>query len=175
MPPPAPRLEGSASGWSPCSPLRIARARLAVTTGPDGRIFAIGGVSKHNATVKTVEAYDTRTDTWSRGPSLRIARRGPGVALGLDGRLYAIGGYGAERGGPLTAEMVVSAEVYDPSTRRWEEVAPIQAPAFDEIGAATGSDGRIYALSSGTGGRLSAPNCFYAYGPPSDSATLGLR
>lgn len=111
-------------------------------TAADGRIYAIGGASKHNRTVKTVEVYDIRADSWSRAPSLCIARRGPGVALGLDGRLYAIGGYGATRGGPLTADTVVTVETYDPATRRWEEIAPIQAPAYNEIGAATGSDGR---------------------------------
>lgn len=139
--------------------------------GADGRIYAIGGESKHNQTVKTVEVYDTRADSWSRGPSLRIARRGPGVALGLDGRLYAIGGYGALRGGPRTADTVVTAEAYDPSTRRWEEVAPIKAPAYNEIGAATGSDGRIYALSSVASGVISDANCFQAYDPSTDAWT----
>jgi hypothetical protein len=167
--PPPPRLEESSNGWSTCSPLRVARARLSLVTGADGRIYAIGGESKHNKTVKTVEMYDTRADSWSRGPSLRIARRGPGVALSLDGRLYAIGGYGSTRGGPRTADTVVTAEAYDPSTQRWEEVAPIKAPAYNEIGAATGSDGRIYALSSGTGGIISDANCFHAYDPSTDA------
>jgi hypothetical protein len=140
--PPPSRSEQSSRGWSTCSPLRVARARLSLVTAADGRIYAIGGTSQHNATVKTVEIYDPRTNTWSRGPSLRIARRGPGVALGFDGRLYAIGGYGASRGGPRSADIVVTAEAYDPSARRWDEIAPIEAPSSNETGAATGTDGR---------------------------------
>jgi hypothetical protein len=168
---PRPSAGGSSPSWSTCSPLRTPRSRLTLATGADGLIWAIGGASKSNATVRTIEIYDPQTDTWRRGPSLRIARRGPGAALGPDGRLYAIGGYGALRGGPATADTVVTVEACDLEARRWDEVASLEAPAYNEIGAATGSDGRIYALSSGSGGITSAPNCFQAYDTSTDTWT----
>lgn len=140
-------------------------------TAADGRIYAIGGASKHNRTVKTVEVYDIRADSWSRAPSLCIARRGPGVALGLDGRLYAIGGYGATRGGPLTADTVVTVETYDPATRRWggdssDPGARIQRDRCrDGIRRANlRAVGRIYATGDIIGGSL----VVHAYDPRTD-------
>jgi hypothetical protein len=169
---PRPSAAGRLSpGWSKRSPLRTPRSRLALATGADGLIWAIGGVSRSNATVKTVEIYDPQTDTWKRGPALRIARRGPGAAFGPDGRLYAIGGYGGSRGGPDIADVVITVEACDLQARRWDEVASIAAPAYNEIGAATGSDGRIYALSCGSGGITSDPNCFQAYDTSTDTWT----
>jgi hypothetical protein len=95
----------------------------------------------------------------------------PGTALGHDGRIYAIGGYGAARGGPAVADTVITAEAYDPATRLWEEIAPIEAEAWNEMGAATGSDGRIYALSSGGGDPDGATTCFHAYDPATGAWT----
>jgi hypothetical protein len=40
------------------------RAALAAATGPDGRIYAMGGLDSGDNIVSTVEAYDQATNSW---------------------------------------------------------------------------------------------------------------
>ena len=156
------------TGWSRCAPIPSVRSSLAATVGPDGRIYAIGGENRRGGQAKTVEAYDPASDAWSREAPLQIGRRGPGAALGEDGRIYAIGGHGGERGGTRVPDIVITVEAYEPSERRWEHVAPIRAPALNHIGAATGRDGRIYALAPTSAAGL-PDDVFNAYDPESES------
>ena len=166
---PAPGGGGGAlgGGWWACSPVPTPRSRMSVTVGPDGRLYCIGGEGR--VVVKTVEAYDPASDSWSRVASLGIARRGPGAVLGPDGRIYAIGGYDSQRQG------VTTVEAYDPQTQRWEQVAPLQSRyARNEIGAACGTDGRIYAAAVGLGSLKDfspVPNTLEAYDTTTDTWT----
>jgi len=139
---------------------------MSATAGADGRIYAIGG-GRHHQAVRTVEAYDPATDAWSRVAPLGIARRGPGAVLGSDGRIYAIGGYDSQRQG------VTTVEAYDPATGHWEPVAPMKGRhALNEVGAARGPDGRIYAVAVGTGSvRWPVPHTLEAYDTSSDTWT----
>jgi Kelch motif len=46
---------------------RITRFGLTAVAGPDGLIYVMGGrYSFHDPILKTVEAYDPRTNTWRR-------------------------------------------------------------------------------------------------------------
>ncbi|NIM58986.1 MAG: hypothetical protein GTO16_08605 [Candidatus Aminicenantes bacterium] len=78
--------------WSTKSPMPGARYRLAAVTGPDGKIYAIGG-SDGGLLVNKVQAYDPKTDTWSGAPYLPSQRWDLAAAGSLDGTIYAIGGY----------------------------------------------------------------------------------
>src|ERR1700722_10261996 len=50
-----------------------ARDSVAAATGPDGRIYAIGGFDGSNH-LDRVEAYDVATNTWSTEAPLPVAR-----------------------------------------------------------------------------------------------------
>jgi N-acetylneuraminic acid mutarotase len=88
------------------------RSNLAGATGPDGRIYAIGGVTC-SAYLSRVEGFNPDSDTWTTGQSMPTARHFEAVTTGPDGRIYAIGGYNGVRlttveaytviGGHLTA------------------------------------------------------------------------
>ena len=55
--------------WKSVASMPTARARLAATTGPDGRIYAIGGGTAYSGSslpsVSSVVAYAPSTNTWS--------------------------------------------------------------------------------------------------------------
>lgn len=63
-------------------------------TGPDGRVYAIGGTAGLDTPLQSssVEAWDRVAGTWTTLPSLRTPRGMVATARGADGRLYALGG-----------------------------------------------------------------------------------
>ena len=70
---------------------------------------------------KTVEVYDTRTDTWVKKRDMLTPRRNFGTAV-VDGKIYIIGGsvHNKQLGKQISTGLV---EVYDPLTQRWEQRA----------------------------------------------------
>jgi N-acetylneuraminic acid mutarotase len=70
------------------------REFVAAATGPDGRIYAIGGAlgGPGVGDTNSVEAYTPGTNSWATVASMPTARAGFAAATGPDGRIYAIGG-----------------------------------------------------------------------------------
>ena len=137
---PGMRVLAASDAWTTVAALPGgARDSLTAATGPDGRIYAIGGFDGSNH-LNRVEAYDVATNTWSTEASLPGAGRGNlPAATGPDGRIYAIGG--------LTDTGVVSeVDAYDTTTNSWTTVASMPGGARSDLAAATGPDGRIYAI-----------------------------
>jgi hypothetical protein len=125
--------------WSPVAPMPTARGAARAATGPDGRIYAIGGLDSSLATVNTVEAYDTATGVWSAVAAMPTPRSAVGAAVGGDGRIYVMGGQG------VGSTIFATTEAYDPSTNTWTTVAPMPT-ARRGLCAASGLDGHIYAI-----------------------------
>jgi N-acetylneuraminic acid mutarotase len=137
--------------WQRKADMPTARNSLAVVTGPDGKIYAIGGVQ--TPVYSTVEAYDPATDTWQRKADMPTARFQLAAALGSNGRIYAIGGQANGR-------YLSTVEEYDPATDTWRRMADMPT-ARTNLGAAGASNGKIYAIggggyaySFGAGGRV---------------------
>jgi hypothetical protein len=128
------------SGCSSASmaPMPTARWALAAATGPDGRIYAIGGWNA-NGQLNAVEAYNPSANTWATVAPLPTRRYLLGAATGSHGRIYALGGC---CGGGLSVDTV---EAYDPPTNTWSTVASMPTARW-ALAAATGPDGRIYAI-----------------------------
>jgi len=80
-------------------------------------------------------------NTWTSLSSLPIARAYLGGAAGPDGRIYAIGG----RCGYCYTNPRQAVDAYDPSTNTWTTRADLPTRR-DSLAAATGADGRIYAI-----------------------------
>ena len=101
---------GATCGWSTLSAgLPTPRTDLAVTTGPDGLIYAIGGVTAAGVVTGLVEAYNPADGGWITPPALNIARHGHGAATTSDGRIWVLGGVDADGG------LMGTVEAYDPA------------------------------------------------------------
>jgi hypothetical protein len=137
-----------------------ARTDLAAATGPDGRVYAIGG--NHGGPdntfnpVGTVEAYDPSTNTWSTVAPMPTARNALAAVVGPDGRIYAMGGY--------AASILDTVEAYSPATNSWTAGASLPTPRT-ALAAALGSDGRIYAIGGVAVLNGAALNTVAAYTP----------
>ncbi|MFA6603216.1 MAG: kelch repeat-containing protein [Patescibacteria group bacterium] len=98
--------------WLLARPMPTARVGLAATQ-INGRIYAIGGVDRWGQTVKTVEVFDTFTNSWSAAPGLPVPlHRAAAVAQG--GLVYVIGGL---QGAAL--KPTDGLYIYDPKTSSW--------------------------------------------------------
>ena len=126
--------------WQMVANLPTARSFLAAATGPDGRIYAIGGNANFGPT-NIVEAYSPATNTWTSVANMPTPRSGLAAVTGPDGRIYAIGGLDFLR----SPQPLATVEAYTIATNTWTTVASMPTPR-QLLAAAVGPDGRIYAL-----------------------------
>ncbi len=144
-----------------------ARTLAAAATASDGRIYVFGGyVSGCNQnqlkdchTLDRVQAYNPKDNNWANMSPMGIARWGLGGAASKDkNTLYAIGGGGVfvEAYTPCTEQRKTNCDV-------WNHVAPMST-SRQYLGAATGGDGRIYAVGGLSGG-LNAVRTVEAHDP----------
>ena len=190
------------------APMPTGRQNLAVAAGGDGKIYAIGGQSVNigqpgpqpsPTILRTVEAYDPKTNTWTRQPELPAARIGLAATTGPDGRIYVLGGTASEGTTTNPPVSLASVDIFDPRTHHWTAGTPMPA-GRSQLAAVTGTNGRIYAigglsnvsgvtvcepagaLAAGTGARArpahpeqtpcyGGPNTAVAYDPRTDTWT----
>lgn len=155
--------------WSSAADLPIARAHLAVVTGPDGLIYAIGGSTREfngPDPVATVDAYNPRTNKWTSRADMPTFRSQLGAAVGSDGRIYAVGG----SDGVAATEAV---EAYTPSTDTWTAVDPLPSP-INQLAVAADKNGNVYAMHGGSVNVYKpSTNAWRSLAPPPTSR-LGL-
>ena len=98
--------------FSSATPMATARSQHSVSSGFDGRVFAVGGVG-----VSSIEVFDPRAGTWTTAPaSLTSARSGHvGIMMGSH-RILAAGGFnGASVTGTADEFVVASNTVNAPN------------------------------------------------------------
>jgi N-acetylneuraminic acid mutarotase len=139
--------------WQTRASVDPARHGLAVATGSNGLVYAMGGAI--NAPLNNNEAYDPATDTWTTKVAMPTGYLDLGLVSAHDGRIYALGGGSAEM------------DAYDPVADSWTGVAPMPATRGG-IGATLGPDGRIYAFDGYDGSNLPALGTF-AYDPTTNT------
>jgi N-acetylneuraminic acid mutarotase len=147
------------------------RINAAAVTGPDGKIYLIGGagnvlgerdLEKQLVLLDSLEVYDPVANTYTLKAPMRRGRQIFAAEFGPDGKLYAFGGYGTvpsvrsrrgespeefERRGAemdrLSRRALDSVEAYDPTTDAWTEKRKLPRPSMSGE-AARCPDGRIY-------------------------------
>ena len=158
--------------WSTGAPIPVPVTEAGAATGPDGRIFVIGGGLSGGPRRATGanQIYNPKTDTWSNGNSMPTARSALGVvAVAAHGQtlIYAIGGRdfkGVHAG-------LSAVEAYDPATDRWITKAPM--PTYRHALTATlGPDGKIYAIG-GANHELGYTNAVEVYDPRTNAWRVG--
>lgn len=102
------------NSWSTRAPMPEARQMLTATTGPDGRIYVIGGLAdvRTSDSSNRVDIYDPGTDKWTDGPPLQVPRHGHAAARASNGHIYVLGGWNAGGKGPNTGALD-SVEILD--------------------------------------------------------------
>lgn len=133
--------------WS-SGPTMVAgsRPRGSAILLPDGRrVLALGGAVS-TVTTATAELVDLGAGqpSWRYTGSMNEPRRNLNAVLLPDGKVLAVGG---NRGTSNYDDPVLSAEIFDPATERWTEMAAQAAPRAYHSTAMLLPDGRV--LSAG--------------------------
>jgi N-acetylneuraminic acid mutarotase len=139
----------ASNSWTTLASMSAKREFLGVATGPDGRIYAIGGFDPNTLQeVTTAEAYSPSTNTWTAvasPPLLNGFGLGPTVAVaGKDGRIYAFchryNASGVDIGGFVS----------DSPSDSWTTGTAVNIDNSGPTAATLGGDGRIYVLGGFT-------------------------
>jgi len=147
------------------------RRNGATATGPDGRIYLVGGtgrkVYEKDSSIdllSSLEIYDLKTNKWTVGTPMRQGRQIFPAVFAPDRKLYVFGGYGhlgmidqesgesnqayekrSKEMDEMSKQVLSSVEAYDPKTNTWTPRAPMPV-GVEGAGAALGADGKIYVV-----------------------------
>ena len=102
----------------------------------DGKIYIIGG-KQGSKILKTVEVYNTNTNTWEENKADMLTARQGAVCAVVDGKIYVIGG-------STSTKYLKTVEVYDPATNTWSTKNSM-AVGRDTAGVAV-IDNKIYVV-----------------------------
>ena len=81
----------AANSWSTVAPLPVGMNSGAAATGPDGRLYVVGGSTAAGQSA-AVWAYSAGDDAWYPAASLPVTLMRAAAVAGQDGKLYVIGG-----------------------------------------------------------------------------------
>lgn len=156
-------FDPASNGWS-SGPSMVAGARprgSAILLADGRRVLALGG-AVNTVTTATAELMDLGAGqpSWGYTGSMNEPRRNLNAVLLPDGKVLAVGG---NRGTGNYDLPVLSAELYDPATEVWTEMAAQAAPRGYHSTAMLLPDGRV--LSAGqTNGTMQTT--VEVYSPP---------
>jgi N-acetylneuraminic acid mutarotase len=102
--------------WTQLADMLSGRENGAITEGPDGSIYMVGGIC--NNFCGEVERYDRALNVWQALPTMIANRFGLGAFTGPNGALYAIGGHGSEPGNNTDSSM--TSEMLLPDANSWQ-------------------------------------------------------
>ena len=129
--------------WISAGRLNLPRTQGTLTLLPDGRVLAAGGgieAAPGWISTASTEIFDPRTNTWSIGAPMSVARAIQTATLLKDGEVLVTGGATTYHG--ETGRVTASAEIFDPRSGKWREVAPMPKPLYVHS-AALMPDGRV--------------------------------
>jgi N-acetylneuraminic acid mutarotase len=106
--------------------------------GIGDRLYAAGGYTQTNFSLRTLEIYDVTDGTWRSGPPMPTGRNHVGAAV-LGGRMVVTGGRPGGPNGGLT-----TVEAYDPRRDRWSTLPSFTTPRSGHT--AVVADGRLVVL-----------------------------
>jgi len=101
------------------------RAHFAAVNCED-KIYAIGGKSRRNKTINSVEVYDFEKQDWEYVRSMKFARHGHAACV-VDGEIIVVGG------GDDDGNRVHEIECYNPAMDAWSIIGRIETPLHDPL------------------------------------------
>jgi hypothetical protein len=124
-------------------PLSQERSGHTATVLPDGRILFVGGVGRGWTFLQSAEIYDPATGRSDPVGPMLAARESHTASLLSDGRVLIVGGH---RGRRQNMEVYASAEVFDPTTRRFTPAGAMDLPRHKHD-AVRLADGRVLIIA----------------------------
>jgi N-acetylneuraminic acid mutarotase len=125
------------SAWSNAAAMSFARHGDAAVLLHSGKVLVAGGfaptadpASPASGYTRTAEIYDPAANTWTKAAAMSAGRFQPTMTVLDDGRVLVAGGSGdiTTPDGVLAAVPLASAEIYDPATDGWTDVASMSVP-----------------------------------------------
>jgi N-acetylneuraminic acid mutarotase len=148
--------------WTPLTEYPTAVADNAMTEGPDGKLYSIGG-EDGVALLSVSYVYNPATQAWQPVPGPRAAVAAAAAATVGD-EIITAGGYDAN-GLPTAA-----VQIFDPARDIWSTGASLPQPRYAAAVAAL--DGRLYVIGGCTTSSCSPEaSDVFVYDPVSDSWT----
>jgi len=117
----------------------------------DGRVLIAGGRSPRDSTYTSTELYDPATGTFSAAGPMKASRQQHTATMLSNGRVLVTGGYQSDGS---SWDVLASAELYDPLTRKFSPAGSIGAARMEHV-ATLLRDGRVLiagGLGIGTSG-----------------------
>jgi N-acetylneuraminic acid mutarotase len=134
-------------------PTKRAQASASVV---NDTIYVIGGAND-TGPLKTVEAYDPKTNTWTKKMNMHTERYALSTCV-VEGKIYAMGGFKPQN--------LQTVEEYDPKTDTWTTKKPM--PIKNGYFGACVVDSFIFTVG-GTAAGLGYYKKVYSYDPATDS------
>jgi hypothetical protein len=143
--------------FSPGPTMSVERTTHTATRLDDGRILLVGGIDSVGVAHTSCEIYDRATDSLVATGSMSAPRSGHTATLLDDGRVLVTGGF-ADYQNPETEWAAAlntaqdSAELYDPATGVWTQVAQTMAAKRAGHSATKLLDGKVLLVCGIRGG-----------------------
>ena len=132
--------------WAAAGTMEIGRAYHSATLLDDGTVLVAGGQgAAHDKSLADAVVYTPATRTWAAVPHLMSARRALHTAALLPGGKVLVAGGTSQREGQGPADVLSSAEIYDPTTTSFFPAPPMAERRVSHT-ATVLSDGRVYVL-----------------------------
>ncbi len=186
--PAVPRVAGDvdafspgADAWSyglalggPTAGLNEPRTAFASATGLDGRIYVFGGFDGAGRPLSSVEVYDPAVNRWTllgaASAQIPTPRGYAAAATAPSGTIYLLGGSASATFPPSAAAALATVEAFDPASQSWSAGLHAMPAPRALLGAALGSDGRLYVA-----GNAAADATTAAYDPAADGWTATAK
>ena len=134
--------------WEYLTPTGTARSNHTLTLLSDGRLLVVGGNQGGDTYLNSATIYDPLRGTWSNAASMNYSRSGHTANLLPDGRVLVCGGKGIM--GIGQANILNSAEIYDPISDTWELLSTTMSSPRQYHTATLLNDGRLLLVGGQT-------------------------
>jgi N-acetylneuraminic acid mutarotase len=161
----------TSGSWVTTGRMNLPRTQGTLTLLADGRVLAAGGGVEGAPdwiSTASTEIYDPTTGSWSVAAPMSVARAIHTATLLQDGEVLVTGGATTYHGS--TGSVTARAEIFDPRTGKWRQVASLPKPLYVHQ-AALMPDGRVLVAGGWWATSNSDPShgSAYIYDPAKDA------
>ena len=141
-----------AGRWTETGAMTEPRFNFTLTLLPSGKVLATGGVGQANDALASAELYDPVSGMWAAIDPMSHARFLHSATVLPSGDILIAGGANSVQVYDISSELLRTAEILDPVTRRWHAAPPMTVGRYGH--AAVGlEDGKVMVIGGQFGWR----------------------